>query len=127
MANQKASSGQNLKNNFPFKMKFLMLPILTIANVVIDLTQSNFDKFLKDNPANLVEFYAPWCHYCTEMAGDYEEAAKQLESTAKLGRINCDVETKLCEKYSVDRYPTMKIFHDGQPFVYTGDRSNYFS
>ena len=89
---------------------------------VVELTKATFDTFLKENNVSLVEYYAPWCSFCKEMAADYEEAARKLENITKLARVNCDVEIEICRRFMVDRYPTLKVFHDGEPYVYTGER-----
>ena len=37
-----------------------------------------FQRFMNRNPLVLMEFYAPWCGHCQEMAPKYREAAAQL-------------------------------------------------
>ena len=57
------------------------------------------------------------------MAPAYEEAAKTLkEDKIALGKVDCTVEDKLCAKYSVQGFPTLKIFRDGKPSEYKGSR-----
>ena len=97
------------------------LPLL-IVSTVVELTEANFNNFITLNSVALVEYYAPWCSYCKEMAPDYEQASKLLENITKLGRVNCDTESEICDRYYVDRYPTLKVFHDSKPFIYSGER-----
>jgi protein disulfide-isomerase A6 len=57
---------------------------------VVELTQSNFKKLVLDDPDTmwLVEFYAPWCGHCKQLAPSYELAAKHLKGVVKLGAVD---------------------------------------
>ena len=53
-----------------------LLPAIASASSVIDLTPSNFDDVvLKSGKPALVEFFAPWCGHCKNLAPVYEELA----------------------------------------------------
>ena len=47
-------------------------------NVVV-LDDKNFDQFLKETPLTIVEFYAPWCGHCKQLAPVFEEVAEKLQ------------------------------------------------
>ena len=47
---------------------------------VIKLTQDNFEtEVLKSPDLWIVEFFAPWCGHCKNLAPEYEKAAKSLK------------------------------------------------
>ena len=56
------------------------------------------DTVIKDDTYWMVEFYAPWCGHCQQLAPEYEKAAKELKAgeRAKLGAVDCDAEKELC-------------------------------
>ncbi|CCX30471.1 protein disulfide-isomerase [Pyronema domesticum] len=75
------------------------------------LKTDTFESFLNENPLVLAEFYAPWCGHCKALAPEYEDAATKLkEKSIPLAKVDCTVETDLCEKQGVQGYPTIKVF-----------------
>ena len=87
------------------------------GKAVITLTEDDFDeKVLQSTDHWLVEFYAPWCGHCKNLAPEWEQAAKQLRDAApniKLGAVDATVATNLASKYGVKGYPTIKQFNAG--------------
>jgi len=81
---------------------------------VVTLTTKNFDEFVAKNPLSLIEFYAPWCGHCKALAPEYEKAAQQLEgkNSGALGKVDCTVERDVCNKFDVQGFPTVKLFHN---------------
>jgi thiol:disulfide interchange protein len=45
----------------------------------VDLTQDNWDEFLKDKPNAFVDMYAPWCVWCQRLAPTWEEFATEVK------------------------------------------------
>lgn len=87
------------------------------ASDVLDLKDSNFDNEVRRHDVALVEFFAPWCGHCKRLAPEYEVAATALkrdDNPVALIKVDCTVETKVCGKYGVSGYPTLKIFKGGE-------------
>ncbi|GJP55272.1 hypothetical protein CLOM_g14253 [Closterium sp. NIES-68] len=109
----------------------LLVPLALVdgKEYVITLDSSSFDEIVPNEEFIVVEFYAPWCGHCKNLAPEYEKAAKALEesgSTVKLAKVDADdAKNKgLAKKYEVKGFPTLKIFRKGSdtPQDYNGPR-----
>eukprot|EP00455_Lapot_gusevi_P011784 TRINITY_DN154_c0_g1_i2.p2 TRINITY_DN154_c0_g1~~TRINITY_DN154_c0_g1_i2.p2 ORF type:complete len:470 (+),score=215.22 TRINITY_DN154_c0_g1_i2:71-1480(+) len=96
---------------------------LASAQSVLDLTNDNFDQTLQEHKKIMVEFFAPWCGHCKQLAPQYDAAAKQLGSNGVLAKVDCTVEGDLCNRFGVRGYPTLKFFSNGKPSDYTKGRT----
>ena len=94
---------------------------------VVELTESTFDELvLKSDDLYLVEFFAPWCGHCKNLAPHWAQAAGELGGIAKLGAVDATVYGALASKYDVKGYPTIKVFvpgKKGKPDDYQGGRT----
>lgn len=56
---------------------------------MIELTDSNFDSLvLNSEDMWLVEFYAPWCGHCKNLAPHWAQAATELKGKVRNSDIN---------------------------------------
>jgi protein disulfide-isomerase A6 len=80
---------------------------------VAELSAKTFKKEVLDfNGVSVVEFYAPWCGHCKNLAPEYIKAAKSLNGLVKVGAVNCDnpSNSEVCSKYEIKGFPTIKVF-----------------
>ncbi|MBZ3879606.1 Protein disulfide-isomerase A2 [Sciurus carolinensis] len=95
---------------------------------ILVLNHRTLGLALREHPALLVEFYAPWCGHCKALAPEYSKAAALLaaeSATATLAKVDGPAEPELTEEFGVTEYPTLKFFRDGNrthPEEYTGPR-----
>ncbi|EPQ30820.1 uncharacterized protein PFL1_01719 [Pseudozyma flocculosa PF-1] len=90
---------------------------------VLVLSEGNFTSTVEAEPLMLVEFYAPWCGHCKNLAPQYEEAATSLKQNGiKLAKVDCTVETEVCAAQEVAGYPTLKVSRKGVFTEYNGAR-----
>ncbi|KAJ3031534.1 UNVERIFIED_CONTAM: protein disulfide isomerase (PDI) protein [Siphonaria sp. JEL0065] len=102
--------------------------LYSTRDTVISATASNFkDVVLDTEHAVMVEFFAPWCGHCKNLAPEYKKAADSLKGLAKLVAIDCDAEANkpLCGQYQVQGFPTLKFFGKNKksPQDYQGQRT----
>mmetsp|Transcript_45726 Transcript_45726/g.138941 ORF Transcript_45726/g.138941 Transcript_45726/m.138941 type:complete len:457 (-) Transcript_45726:471-1841(-) len=95
-----------------------------VHSTVQHLTEKNFDDALSDaaNGFWFLKFYAPWCGHCKKMAPMLEQVAPFVKGKMAIGKIDCTVEKKLCQRFSVRGYPTLKFFRDGDVYDYPAGR-----
>jgi len=85
------------------------------TSAVVELTEANFGALVMDSPDMwLVEFFAPWCGHCKNLAPEWESAAKQLKGQVSLGAVDATEHQGLASKYGVKGYPTIKLFPPGK-------------
>jgi len=114
---------------------FLLLLALagTLATEnVLHLTVENFDSAVQEHAFLVVEFFAPWCSHCKTLAPEWEKAATTLKGDATaasygivLAAVEATEHKSLAEKYSIQGFPTIKIFegHNAEdPSTYEGPR-----
>jgi len=98
-----------------------------ISNVIV-LGPSNFTDLISKSDF-LVEFYAPWCGHCKQLAPTWEKLATNLHgqnSPVRVGKVDCNHEENrlLCNDYGVTGYPTIKLVKKtGEYFTYKGERN----
>ncbi|KAI3746780.1 hypothetical protein L6452_09220 [Arctium lappa] len=85
---------------------------------VLTLDHSNFSEIVSKQKFIVVEFYAPWCGHCKNLAPEYEKAASVLSSNEPaivLAKVDANAEEnkELAEKFEIQGFPTIKILRNG--------------
>jgi len=103
------------------------IPATNDEPVKVVVADSFGDLVLNNDKDVLVEFYAPWCGHCKNLAPIYEDLASSLSSVDTLVITKIDATANDVDpKFNVQGFPTIKLFAAGKkdtPIDYQGERT----
>ena len=79
------------------------------------LDEAAFDRHISRNQIPvLIDFWAPWCGPCLQMAPAYEQAAAQLEPEVRVVKVDTEAVQSLGARFNIRSIPTLALFVNGR-------------
>mmetsp|Transcript_3015 Transcript_3015/g.5518 ORF Transcript_3015/g.5518 Transcript_3015/m.5518 type:complete len:226 (-) Transcript_3015:47-724(-) len=102
----------------------------TVRSQVVTLTDANFENLTQATSVSaefdwFVEFYAPWCGHCKQLARTWDKLAQRLQDSksVKLAKLDATSEPISSARFNIRGFPTLIMLSKGKMKNYDGRRS----
>ncbi|KAK9832652.1 hypothetical protein WJX81_007592 [Elliptochloris bilobata] len=104
------------------------------------ITHDHFKETLSSYSISVINFYAPWCHWCQRLEPTWEKVAQEVhkrypegDGRLRFAKVDCVAEQAMCQEHQVAGYPSIRVFRAGHDEInlhgvkdheaYIGDRT----
>ena len=81
----------------------------------VHVTDAAFEEtVLKSTTPVIVDFWAPWCGPCRQVAPSLEKIANDYDGRVVVAKVNTDEDSQWAQQFEVSGIPTMLFVADGK-------------
>uniref|UniRef100_A0A1I7UY31 Thioredoxin domain-containing protein n=1 Tax=Caenorhabditis tropicalis TaxID=1561998 RepID=A0A1I7UY31_9PELO len=99
-------------------LALLLLHPAYLSADVVSLSSQNFEQVIQANELVFVNFYADWCRFSQMLKPIFLEASNNFKNSASgkivWASVDADKNNDVATKYHVNKYPTLKLFRNGE-------------
>lgn len=79
-----------------------------------ELTDANFDGFVKANGKVIVDFWAAWCAPCRLASPVFDELSKEFKGKLVFAKLDTEANPETPQKFGIMSIPAFLVFDDGE-------------
>ncbi len=93
-----------------YLLEYLKSDHVDHVSKAVELTDDNFEELIVKG-VWFVDFYAPWCGHCKNLAPIWSDLAEKLKNdpNTNIGSINCVESNTICNQYDLKGYPVRQM------------------